>query len=748
MQRPVASQSVPARARLNPFVFPSTTDTRFGLLIIAVVSASAVVYTVLLAYSGMTPLSSEFQAAWQRCSALSLDAANADAVDRCLQPTFQLQAAGVALSIGAMLLVAVMLFLAVPAWKMRRARLVAFTSQDSADVWDCLQELCEQAGLKARPTFVWNPLNVNPGGLAFGRPGRHFVAISGGLVVLFSIDRPAFQAVVLHELAHIRNGDVEKTYFAIALWWAFVGAALAPLLFVRGGYLMLLLLQGSPAAAGHQLLIEWTWVGRVAALALVVYLLRNAVLRAREVYADLRASALGDVRTALDHLLQGTRIHRRRWPLRLFTLHPDPSARRLLLQDTDQLFGLDRWEAFGCGCCAGIGYGGVALLIARAQPLWLWFLSDVLSGVIFGGLVVGVAGIGVWRFVLCDLARRQPVRATSTAAAAIGLGLVLGLNLGLEVTLIDSGYHVLGVGFSAADLAWDAIMLLTCLLLIGWLRSVARHWLTAVLDLASPRLPFVIGLTTTALLIGGWFSVLTMLSRLDPGTIGPALEQNGLSSRGAELYLGAAGLAVTFLAESPLTLCTIVVVVAFPLSASLLRRWAPSGDSAAWLYLDRPAPRMTAPPLSLRPLSAVRVGLLCGVGYLCLSAYALLTVLIGGGVHSYALIVVAVNASEALPFVAQIVAAIVAYLRAPDARVPHALLAVLATSALIPIGFVPIHVLVGLLDPSIPTALHTAMVLTNLGAIGALLAVIPVQLLRLVLQRRGAPAPLAAVDSA
>jgi hypothetical protein len=38
------------------------------------------------------------------------------------------------------------------------------------------------------------------------------VALGGGLVTQFYSDRPRFRAVVLHELAHLRNADVDKIY--------------------------------------------------------------------------------------------------------------------------------------------------------------------------------------------------------------------------------------------------------------------------------------------------------------------------------------------------------------------------------------------------------------------------------------------------------------------------------------------------------------------------------------------------------
>ena len=40
---------------------------------------------------------------------------------------------------------------------------------------------------------------------------------------------PLFDAIVLHELGHIRNRDIDQTYLAVAIWWAFVVAALLPM---------------------------------------------------------------------------------------------------------------------------------------------------------------------------------------------------------------------------------------------------------------------------------------------------------------------------------------------------------------------------------------------------------------------------------------------------------------------------------------------------------------------------------------
>ena len=51
----------------------------------------------------------------------------------------------------------------------------------------------------------------------FGHAGRSYLALNGGLVTRFYKDRELFRIIVLHELAHIRNADVSKTYFAVAI---------------------------------------------------------------------------------------------------------------------------------------------------------------------------------------------------------------------------------------------------------------------------------------------------------------------------------------------------------------------------------------------------------------------------------------------------------------------------------------------------------------------------------------------------
>src|SRR5687768_6829314 len=194
--------------RLNPFAFPSDTTFRFLLLVVSIVGVSLFLYNWL--YFSVSDNQAEIrrtlecveeQQAALAVAATSddLDAAAsrfADCIDEINRPKAAFMLGGVAV----LLATALAFFFAAPLVKLRRRRLEPFREDDAPDVAAELRGLVAEAGLERAPRFVWNPLNPSPGGLAFGCPGRYYVALSGGLVTTFFTDRPAFRAVVLHEL--------------------------------------------------------------------------------------------------------------------------------------------------------------------------------------------------------------------------------------------------------------------------------------------------------------------------------------------------------------------------------------------------------------------------------------------------------------------------------------------------------------------------------------------------------------------
>ena len=110
-----------------------------------------------------------------------------------------------------------------------------------------------------------------------------------------------FRALLLHELAHIKNRDVGRAYFTEALWRSVILVIVIPFGVITGGLAIfscvLTLLSGKVE--------DWIWlvIGNVLGLPtlllifgvplVVLATIRASLLRIREYYADWRAALWG-----------------------------------------------------------------------------------------------------------------------------------------------------------------------------------------------------------------------------------------------------------------------------------------------------------------------------------------------------------------------------------------------------------------------------------------------------------------------
>ena len=308
--------------RPNPFAFPSDTTFRFALLVAAVLGATLYVWDWMWTVLGAD--ADEVTASALQCLQESqqgivgagndplLLAQASDGFRTCVQETYRDATWWMVAGVILVLAVGAVLTIAWPRAKERRAGFRPLEAEDAPDVLATLSELSREAGLRHEPRWVWNPLRREATGVAFGHPGRYAVGLTGGLVVRHATDPDGFRAIVRHELAHIRNRDVGLTYATLALWYAFLLAAVVPFAFT-------LLDEGEFA-------LSLTW--RLLALAALVYLTRNAVLRSREIYADLRASTTDGPHGALERIVGSLRGRSDRLPGRLLALHPSPETAR------------------------------------------------------------------------------------------------------------------------------------------------------------------------------------------------------------------------------------------------------------------------------------------------------------------------------------------------------------------------------------------------------------------------------------
>lgn len=593
--------------RISPFVFPSNTGSRFALLILTVLGASLFLFNVM-AYSFPGHTSNMLET-YARCRALAptpdllpqsatqaptaYTAASED-FTRCVASVGRITAGLTLGGVAALLGVAAAIYWLYPGWKIRREGLTPLEPEDAPELAAYLDDLSREAGLSGAPTFLLNPLAPSNSGLAFGRFGRYYVVLNGGLAVQFYADRPAFRAVMLHELAHLRNGDVNKTYFTVAVWWAFLGVALIPF------FVTMVLEWDSSLAFG----VGW----RALVLTGLVYLTRNAVLRAREVYADVRASVGDGPEGALDRVLQNlARPEPARWRRAIperwrsaLDVHPDPDKRRGALKETSGLFEMGGWEAFATGLSVSVAFPQVQSLLSllagsNAQLL----LTSLALGLIFAPLIVGIAGLGVWRATFVDLIRGEPLRGAARLGLALGAGVVVGRALSFDAAVRTLGQGVSsGPGLlSGFGVLWAALLLASFYLFLLWVAAGASQWLAVAATGRSVRRTWVLGLSVASVVLALWIGPFFSISALGEST-------------GLPLFVTA----VSYTLLHPLTLVPLILLWAFPLSACLLRERTPR--EAGWAFLDSPSlPRAPCANAACRPGLAVAAGLAVGLAF-------------------------------------------------------------------------------------------------------------------------------------
>ncbi|WP_079123166.1 M48 family metalloprotease [Streptomyces abyssalis] len=463
-----------AERRRDPFTVPSGTTLRFALLVL---STTAVVMSFAATRFGHGDSDEakrrfvEYRDCWERDnretsgfpsgdrpSAEELCGADPRLVDLWVPVT----------AVLVFWLVVFVIYWYLPAWRIRRRRYVRLGGE-LPDVARALERLRAGTDTEQVSWYV-QPLNSRVSALAFGRWRRRHIVLSGGLVALRTARPEAFEAVVLHELAHVRNRDIDISFLTIA-----AGRAGLPVL-----------LMTLPSGIGWELL----WGTGTAAsfaqgaasslqtlcLIVVMPLARRAVLRSREFYADARAQQWNTSPQAL-HALFGSENGKRRLAGGLLRVHPTAARRRAMLHDTGPLFRSGFWELFAAGSVLGALYTDLtntymfnSALDAGADTA-KWLLADFVTGTLFGGIVGFLALRSDEGF---PGAAKRVLRAP---AWGLGCGLALGgglFNASIVFTLASAGQF--GLGF----LPWTALLAAAAFVSARWMSRTVRLWRPAL----------------------------------------------------------------------------------------------------------------------------------------------------------------------------------------------------------------------------------------------------------------------------
>jgi Zn-dependent protease with chaperone function len=422
---------------------------------------------------------------------------------------------------GGLVLAAFLLYWTFPWWKARGSRIVPLAefavSSAYSELPARLEALVSEAGItRAAPRFAVDPRTFTASAVVFGRRPGYTIVLDGGLVATYQSHPARFRAVMLHELAHVANRDVDITYAVVALWRVFLLGALLPAI-----------AETIRDLAKHD---HWAWswgygtndIYYVVSLIFIAglnYLSRADILRFREVAADVTAERWGaDYGTWHAEPGGSQRERRALRQLRSFgavwRTHPGWDARLRYVRNPFLLLAPDALTMFLTGAAAAV----TAQQLASALP------SGGYAGALFralfaAGLITVIGGGALWRAVRDAVTSGRPVPASLRAG--------LWLGLGIAITEFLYGYYAPGP-FPAQPELLVVLVVLTGLA-FAWTAQIAELAAAARRRLSgtAPAIALAIGLAALWLLLGfvmyqwynSWSEWLTAMPYSVPGML-------------------------------------------------------------------------------------------------------------------------------------------------------------------------------------------------------------------------------------
>lgn len=353
--------SHPEKKRLNPFAFPPETNAFFTLLAVTAPIWMLELGQIVSASMGFITMANAESTA-RTIEEQGLVEAN---VRNLLLPI---------ILIAFMFLVAAVVYLSHPIRIRLKKNLHKITRKDDPDFVDAIQNLVDISRISPSPLIEVAANSRSMAGQAFGLWTNYVLQLGGRFRLLFRKDVESFRAIILHELAHIANADITRTYFTQAIWIAAIGLTVIPALGLSIIYFIRMLVNPS----GTDLSIVLLSLLKVGGAMLIITAIYSSLLRSREFYADHRAALWGAGKSLADILKRTILPKARNQRVRLWKLHPTAEERLAVLQDPDKLFRVRTGLPFLVGVLPGLMLGG---LISQWQVLLL------LLGVLANGLM-------------------------------------------------------------------------------------------------------------------------------------------------------------------------------------------------------------------------------------------------------------------------------------------------------------------------------------------------------------------------
>jgi choice-of-anchor C domain-containing protein len=369
-----------------------------------------------------------------------------------------------------------------PLWKYRQEHLQPLQGNYEVPVIAYLEELRQTTIPSVRLLYVRNPLLLRGGPYVFGSLGRYFLAIPNEWVQWFYSDRQFFRSAMLHELSHIYNKDANRYSFAKAISYSFTVISLLPFL----GFLIgsIFYLRGDLVA--NITFIVSSFLLSIIFLTIQMRAIYCAILRSREVYADIQAVQWDGYAKTLQYVLSTLRQEKKPlWrSLPLFNRHPSLKEREGNIENPPGVFRLKYWEAFGVGSVLGtafpaihdtFGMLGQLLIVSLFKVNYPISLPD-LGTLLLCLFAVPIVGQLIWRAWIATRIQDQKLSRTGRFGICLAAGLILGLTASLALTSFFI-YYLFNLPILLFFSLWALLLTLGLFSFCQWLALLASFWL-------------------------------------------------------------------------------------------------------------------------------------------------------------------------------------------------------------------------------------------------------------------------------
>ena len=208
----------------------------------------------------------------------------------------------------------------------------------------------------------------------FGSQSKPSVRLTNGMRLVHQLEPNRFRVLIQHEFAHIINHDLLRSRFSRLVWIAYLVCAIIPMLLIQGRSIILFPLNRASVAWQIALLISQS--------ALTLWFLRRLwiqLVKAREHYADWRVAIWKNSEDVLTALVGDDANE--------LNYHPSQKMRRSILENPNLLFRFKQGLTFDSGMLAGflqtIGVVFIALLaqliISGGGLLFVGMMNKVLE---------------------------------------------------------------------------------------------------------------------------------------------------------------------------------------------------------------------------------------------------------------------------------------------------------------------------------------------------------------------------------